>query len=47
MHLFVSMVSRVDRNAWGFARVGEEGLEHANAHIIVKPTKTTTRVAKL
>jgi hypothetical protein len=41
------MVSHVDRNAWGFARVGEEGLEHANAHIIVKPTKTTTRVAKL
>ena len=27
------------QNAWGFARVGEEGLEHANAHIRVRVAK--------
>ena len=36
-----------ERNAFGFARVGEPGLENANAHIKVAVAKTTTDVDAL
>ena len=36
-----------ERNAFGFARVGEPGLENANAHIQVAVAKTTTGVDTL
>ena len=36
-----------ERNAWGFARVGEEGLAEANAHVEVAVAQVTTAIAKL
>ena len=36
-----------ERNAWGFARVGEGGLAEANARVEVAVAQVTTAIAKL